>query len=193
MTTPTDTAADYSAVDRAFTTAEAAAEQLRVKAQDAARAAADADRVRMDALSDKQAVRNARAADVHRQIATVATERIQAAAADQANALEEFRGALVEAPWALALIKWMGARQKIRAWDLRQMQAMRALGSPSVDSAAMYQPGPSLAGEDLAEMLAQVIAAAGITAANTDATHVDDARARYVNGDSDDPTPPAGT
>lgn len=192
--TPLDQAtADYSAADSAYTTAEAAAETARVKAKAAADAATEADRVRMAALAEKMSVVTSRDADVHRQIATVATARIQDAAADQTAALAEFRAAVAASTWGAALVKWMHARNRARSWDLKQVGSLRALGQPVVDSPAQYEAGPTLPGDELAQLLAKAIIDAALVAVAADDATLNAARTAYIDGTSDDPTPPAGT
>ncbi len=192
--TPLDQATtDYTTADAAYTKAEATAETARVKAAAATKAASDADQARMQALSDKMTVEKARAADVHRAVANTAGQRIADAAAAQAAALERFHTAIAATEWGTALIDWMHARQRIRAWELRQVGSLRALGQRTVDSSAQYEPGPNLPGDQLAELMARAIVAGGLAAATADDATLDGARQAYINGTSTDPEPPAGT
>lgn len=174
-----------------YTAAEAKAEKARQAAQAAADLAKDAERQRAQAQLEHQGVRTARDADVNRATAAAAPARMNHAAEAQAVALAKFRAEVEATAWGAALIEWMAARHAARAWDARHSASLRALGGTAGDAASSYSAPPVLAGEDLASLMANVITVAGVDAARADEANVDNARRNYIDGTTDDPTPPA--
>ena len=181
-----------SPVEAAQTEYEAAAARAAKLSEEAAKATAvaeEAKRAEMDAIAQRTAATRERDLVYQRATAAVAGQRIQDAGADQTAARIRFTEAVVATEWGAALVDYLSAMQRGRAWDSRHVGALEALGGNPAHARGTTSV-PTLDPDVVAAMIADAI-----TRAATDETSrlehaVGEHHRAYLTGATDDPTPP---
>ena len=172
--------------------AQAVAEDLRVKAAALDAEAAEAQRVANVAAMERTRLELERRDRLNEATIAVATAEIAKANEAAEIALSDFRSAIADEPWMIALVEHLSAKLASRSWATRLDGARLQLRGDSDTQASVnvWTPEPVIA---LDAMVAGIVSALATDARAAHdravARHHDD----YIAGRLDDATPPTTT